>query len=64
VHGYFVMFSALFTFATKGDKPLIPYSCSRLRKPPQGESRKPKKRYLSDAEVSRLIELRRRTGGR
>src|SRR5262249_9686375 len=57
VRGYFVMFSALFSYATKGDKPLIPYNpCSRLRKPPQGKSRKEKKRMLSDAEVARLID--------
>jgi integrase len=57
VRGYFVVFSALFTFAMKGDKPLIAYNpCSRLRKPPQGAIRKPKKRRLSDQEVSALIK--------
>jgi integrase len=57
VRGYFIMLSAIFTFATKGDAPLVPVNpCRRLRKAPQGESRKAPKRRLTDAEVARLIE--------
>jgi integrase len=57
VRGHVMVLSAVCTFATKGDSPLLAFNpCRRLRRQPSGEPRKKGKRALSDTEIAALIE--------